>query len=230
MIIRKVACVFIRVKFNREAMNISVVIPAYNEACRLGAVLRSLVDCPSVDEILVIDDGSTDGTADVARTFKVQVISLPENRGKAAALDEGVKRARNEALLFLDADLVGLTIVHVERLVRAYSDRETDMVVGVFKNGRMNTDIAQKINPFASGQRVLSKELWERAKENVNKMDYGIEIALSKLAAKEGWRTEKVDLEGVTHILKEEKRGFVKGVKERLKMYGDMVKWLIKKV
>jgi glycosyltransferase involved in cell wall biosynthesis len=211
-------------------MNISVVVPAYNEACRIGAVLRSLVNCPSVDEILVIDDGSTDGTADVARTFNVQVISLPENRGKAAALDEGVRRAKNRDLLFLDADLVGLTTAHVERLIRAYSNEEINMVVGIFKNGRMNTDIAQKINPFASGQRILSKELWERAKENVDKMDYGIEIALSKLAAKEGWRTEKVTLDGVTHILKEEKRGFVKGMQERLKMYGDMLKWLIKKV
>ena len=67
-------------------------------------------------------------------------------------------------------------------------------------------------------------------KENIEKMDYGIEIALSKLAAKEGWRREKVKLDGVTHILKEEKRGFTKGVLDRFKMYGDMIKWLVKKV
>ncbi len=211
-------------------MNVSVVVPAYNEACRIGAVLRPLVSCSHVDEVIVVDDGSDDGTAEVASRLGVQVISLPENRGKAAALDEGVAQARNDILLFLDADLVGLKEEHIERFISAYRPREVDMVVGVFANGRMNTDIAQKINPFASGQRMLSKTLWERAKENVEEMDYGIEIALSKLAAKEGWRKERVKLDGVTHILKEEKRGFTRGVRDRLKMYGDMIRWLVKKV
>ena len=208
-----------------------MVVPAYNEASRISAVLTPLVECSSVDEVIVVDDGSNDGTAEVAQGFlDVQVISLPVNRGKAAALDEGVKKARNDALLFLDADLVGLTKKHVQRLVEVYHEQQADMVVGVFANGRMNTDIAQKINPFASGQRVLSRDLWQRAKENIEEMDYGIEIALSKLAAKEGWRRERVKLDGVTHILKEEKRGFKKGVLDRLKMYGDMIKWLVKKV
>jgi glycosyltransferase involved in cell wall biosynthesis len=211
-------------------MNVSVVVPAYNEAERIGAVLDPLTRCPSVNEVIVIDDGSTDGTAEVSRRHAVTVVSLAENRGKAAALDEGVNRARNDVLLFLDADLVGLKEEHVERLIAAYQPEEVDMVVGVFSNGRMNTDLAQRINPFASGQRVISKALWERAKENVREMNYGIEIALSRLAAKEGWRSEKVKLDGVTHILKEEKRGFAKGVLDRMKMYGDMIKWLVKKV
>lgn len=211
-------------------MKVSVVVPAYNEASRIGAVLEPLASCPSVDEVIVIDDGSDDGTAQVASRSGVEVVSLEQNRGKAAALDEGISRARNDVVFFLDADLVGLTAAHVERMIAAYVDGKTDMVVGVFANGRMNTDIAQKINPFASGQRLISKTLWERAKEYVAGMDYGIEIALSKLAVKEGWKTEKVKLPGVTHILKEEKRGFGKGLRDRLKMYGDMLKWLIKKV
>jgi len=211
-------------------MNISAVVPAYNEAARIGAVLRPLVSCPLVDEVIVVDDGSNDGTADVARKFGVKVIELPENRGKASALDAGVNAAKNDVLLFLDADLVGLRTEHIERLINAYRDGEVDMVVGVFTDGRVNTDLAQFINPFASGQRIISKALWDRAKEKVHEMDYGIEIALSKLAVKEGWRKEKVKLDGVTHVLKEEKRGFSQGIKERLKMYGDMIKWLIKKI
>ena len=61
-------------------------------------------------------------------------------------------------------------------------------------------------------------------------MDFGIEIALSRLAAKEDWAKEYVKLEGVTHVLKEEKRGFKRGMVERLKMYGHMIKWLFKKL
>ena len=211
-------------------MKVSAVVPAYNEASRIGAVLKPLVGCSAIDEVIVVDDGSDDGTAEMARQYAVDVVRLETNYGKAKALDEGVMRARNDVLLFLDADLVGLTEAHVEKLVRIYEDSGVDMLVGVFANGRKRTDFAQKLNPYASGQRMLTKKLWLRAKANVHEMNYGIEFALSKLAVKEGWSKEKVKLEGVTHVLKEEKRGFSNGVLERFKMYGNMMKWLFKKI
>jgi glycosyltransferase involved in cell wall biosynthesis len=211
-------------------MKVSAVVPAYNEASRIGAVLKPLVDCRFVDEVIVVDDGSSDGTAEAAKKYPVQVIRLGVNCGKAKALDEGVARARNDVLLFLDADLVGLTTEHVERFIGLYEHSGIDMVVGVFANGRKNTDFAQKFNPYASGQRMLTKKLWQRAKASVDEMNYGIEFALSRLAVKEGWSTEKIKLEGVTHVLKEEKRGFSDGMRERIRMYGDMIKWLFKKI
>jgi len=209
---------------------ISVVVPAYNEAGRIGAVLRPVLGSSLVDEVIVVDDGSDDGTSAEANAFPVRTISLLANGGKAAALDAGVSEARNDTLLFLDADLVGLTTAHVDRLITAYCAGSLDMAIGIFSSGRKNTDLAQKLNPYASGQRVLSRQIWERAKEYVSEMGYGIEFALSKLAAKEGWRKEHVKLDGVTHVLKEEKRGLAKGLIDRLKMYGDMIKWLFKKI
>jgi len=211
-------------------MGISVVVPAFNEAGRIGAVLEPILGSPMIDEVIVVDDGSDDGTAEAAEKFPVRVIRLPANRGKAAALDAGVSEATHDTFLFLDADLVGLLPSHVDDLVRAYREGNLDMAIGVFVSGRKGTDFAQLINPFASGQRVLSREIWERATKNGTEMDYGIEFALSKLAAKEGWAKEHVRLEGVTHVLKEEKRGFAKGMVDRFKMYGDMIKWLFKKI
>ena len=64
------------------------------------------------------------------------------------------------------------------------------IVVGVFADGRGPTDFAQKINPYASGQRVLSRKLWDRARENVEEMNFGLEMAPSRLASKEGWIKE----------------------------------------
>ncbi|MCI0478987.1 glycosyltransferase family 2 protein [Candidatus Uhrbacteria bacterium] len=211
-------------------MAISVIVPAYNEAGRIGAVLDPIAASKLIDEIIVVDDGSSDTTAAEAETHPVLLLRLPENRGKAAALDAGVSVARNDVFLFLDADLVGLKTEHVDELIRTFLDGDLDMAVGVFSDGRRNTDLAQRINPYASGQRVLRRRLWERAKENVHEMNFGIEIALSRLAAREDWKKAYVKLPGVTHVLKEEKRGFVRGLAERFRMYGDMIKWLFKRV
>ncbi|MFQ6117536.1 MAG: glycosyltransferase family 2 protein, partial [Candidatus Bipolaricaulia bacterium] len=158
-----------------------MIVPAYNEAERIGAVLQALIAAERVDEIIVVDDGSTDGTAEVAKRFGVKVLSLPQNMGKAAALDHGVKLARNDVFLFLDADLVGLRPEHVDRMIEAYERRGLYMVIGVFKEGRLNTDLSQVIAPYLSGQRVLNRDVWERVRKT-EKLEFGVEMALTKLS------------------------------------------------
>ncbi|MFP3939299.1 MAG: dolichyl-phosphate beta-glucosyltransferase [Thermoanaerobaculia bacterium] len=91
---------------------LSVIIPAYNEECRLGATLDRLtayLDERGLEhEILVVDDGSTDGTADVVRSYPAAAVRLVEqgtNRGKGAALRRGVAESRGRRVLLCDADL-----------------------------------------------------------------------------------------------------------------------------
>lgn len=211
-------------------MQVSAIIPAYNEAERIEAVLKPLKQSKTVQQIIVVDDGSTDETACIARTMGVEVRQLPLNGGKAAALNEGVHVASNEILLFLDADLVGLRPQQIDELAHTYFRQKADMVVGVFKNGRLNTDLSQIVAPYLSGQRILSKTLWKRLQQNVDYLDFGVEIALKKLSIKEGWCVVKVELDGVTHVMKEEKRGLSQGLKDRFKMYGDIVRSVFTKV
>jgi len=97
-------------------VKVSVVVPAYNEEKRLPATLARIGDYlrqagESEWEIVVVDDGSSDRTADVARAaapeagVPVEVVVLPRNRGKGAAIREGVVRTRGERVLVSDADL-----------------------------------------------------------------------------------------------------------------------------
>lgn len=211
-------------------MKVSAIIPAYNEAERIGAVLEPLLSAPSVGEIVVVDDGSTDGTAEVADGYGVHVVRLPVNRGKAAAMAAGVANAQGDVLLFLDADLTGLRVHHVEDMIRAYAEGDADVVIGVFREGRMATDLSQRIASFLSGQRVMSRKNWERASGAVEDTEFGIEAALTKLALKEGWRQKKVVLCGVSHVRKEEKRGFWAGMVDRMAMYWDVLKSFFKKI
>lgn len=94
-------------------VELSVVIPAYNEERRLPPALVDIIDfCDSTlktYEILVVEDGSHDNTADIVRKFErlrpqVRLISLPDNRGKGHAVRTGVVNARGKLILFADAD------------------------------------------------------------------------------------------------------------------------------
>jgi dolichyl-phosphate beta-glucosyltransferase len=97
-----------------EALDLSIVIPAYNEAERLPAGVRRihafLEERGLRGEILVVDDGSRDGTSGVTRALAAEIPELrllgyPVNRGKGFAVRTGMARARGDAVLFTDADL-----------------------------------------------------------------------------------------------------------------------------
>lgn len=96
-----------------RAVRLSLIIPAYNEEERLGTFLDDLVRYQShmtgyLHEILVVDDGSTDGTAALAERYAerlpLTIIRLRENRGKGAAVRKGVLAATGDAVVFMDAD------------------------------------------------------------------------------------------------------------------------------
>jgi len=88
-------------------MEISVVIPLYNKANEIGRALQSVKDqTVSPSEIIVVDDGSTDGGADVVKTFQLHNLRLvrQDNRGECAARNRGIQEAHGDLIAFLDAD------------------------------------------------------------------------------------------------------------------------------
>ncbi len=207
-------------------MDIAVVIPAFNEEERLPAVLEAVTACPSVRQVIVVDDGSQDKTAEVAQQFGVQVIRLPQNRGKGGAVWVGLQEVRQPFVVLLDADLKGLRPNHIETLVHPLLDG-TDMTLGVFRGGRLWTDLSHLIAPWVSGQRALPLH---RVRElpDLSNLGYGLEATLNKFAKEHGWRVRKVVLHGVSHVMKEEKLGLFRALRARAAMYWEVGKgWLV---
>ena len=206
-------------------MGIECIIPAYNEEKTIGNVIKAVKESNMIDNIVVVSDGSNDGTAAAARSLGVCVIEYSENRGKGAAIKIGVENTSSDILLLLDADLIGLTRKHVVDLLMPILKEEADMTVGVFSNGRFSTDLAQRIAPNLSGQRAVRRNIIDSI-NNLDIMRYGVEVALTQFANKKGYRVKTVELKDMTHIMKEEKLGFRKGFKLRMKMYWDIIKCL----
>ncbi len=116
---------------SRPVVDVVVVIPAFNESAGVGPTVNHVRTVASGTacsfEIVVVDDGSTDGTADEAEKNGARVIRLPENRGYGAALKAGIAESRSEYVIIIDADgtYPAEAIPTLLNLIR-----QNDMVVG----------------------------------------------------------------------------------------------------
>ena len=115
----------------------SIVIPAYNESARIPGTLRSVVECVRTSgwpaEIIVVDDGSKDATAEVVRAIaanapEIRLVQNPGNRGKGYSVRNGLLQALGEIVMFTDADL-SAPIEEAERLFAAIADG-ADIAIG----------------------------------------------------------------------------------------------------
>ncbi|WP_250403586.1 bifunctional polysaccharide deacetylase/glycosyltransferase family 2 protein [Streptomyces cellostaticus] len=119
---------------------VSVIIPAYNEKECIAATLGSLARSTHPIEIIVVDDGSTDGTPDIAESLglpNVRVIRQ-QNAGKPAALNNGVRQASHRIVVMMDGDTV-FEPDTVRQLVRPFADPQVGAVAGNAKVGNRRT-------------------------------------------------------------------------------------------
>lgn len=204
---------------------VGVVIPAYNEAERIERVLKVVLETACVNEVVVVDDGSEDGTSDIVVNYihdgGVKLVRLPTNRGKAMAVWVGICRITNPVVVLLDADLIGLRSRHIELLAMPIICGNADMTIGIFRKGRLATDWSHRIAPSISGQRGIRKELLLKL-PSPNGLGYGLEAFLNQWAKRYGWNVRHVILEGVSHVTKEEKLGLLRAIIARSRMYWDI--------
>lgn len=208
-----------------QSPQLSIIIPAYNEAERIESVLRVVMDSKLADEVIVVDDGSADDTAAAAEQAGAVVLRHQQNRGKARAMLTGLESSSGECVAFLDADLLNITSGHLADLVTPVLDGGAQATLGVFRGGRAPTAIGQRIAPTMSGQRCLRRELlsgfdgWGSG--------FGIETAINAHLRRSGVELRVVEWHGAAQVMKEEKRGVLRGLWARLKMYWEMlVAWL----
>ena len=210
-------------------MKVSVIIPAYNEAERIGAVIGAALACPDADDVVVVDDGSEDDTVVVAKEYGVRVIALPINVGKGGAMATAIAETDADVLVFIDADLQGLRPRHVTALIKPLKeDKDLMITAGRFRGGRLSTNLSQMVVPSINSQRAIRRSLLERVPD-FSDSRFGVETIINNYVKKNKISMMEIPLEGVAQYLKEEKEGLVKGVGNRAKMYGDIIKQRVPK-
>jgi glycosyltransferase involved in cell wall biosynthesis len=196
--------------------DVAVVIPARNESDRIAATVRAAAGLPGVDIVIVVDDGSTDGTAAAAQEAGASVMRHARNRGKAAAMETGAEAVRlledNEQrdhpryLLFLDADLAE-TAAGAAPLTEPVREGRADMTIAVFStrvkqgghgfvvglsgSGIMRATGWRPAQPL-NGQRCLTRAAFEAARPLAP--GFGAETGLTIDLLRQGMRITEVEV------------------------------------
>ena len=209
---------------SNNSVKAAIIIPAYNEASRVGQVIEAALASREADEIIIVDDGSSDGTADAAAKYAVTVVRRSRNVGKGGAMVAGMKATDADILAFIDADLTGLSPDHLDDLIKPLKDDVTiEMTAGRFVGGRAATNMSQMLMPSINSQRAIRRSLLERVPD-FKKSRFGVETIINDYVKSAKAKTLVVKLDGVSQVMKEEKRGFAKGAGARAKMYRDIIK------
>jgi LmbE family N-acetylglucosaminyl deacetylase/glycosyltransferase involved in cell wall biosynthesis len=211
---------------------IAAILTARNEAGRIGGVLAVLRQVEALDEIIVIDDGSRDQTANEVRQAtlldkRIRLLQHVVNQGKGQAIFTGRHATQAPYLLLLDSDLVDLKPQQVCDLIQPVLDGKADMTVGLFRGGPWSTDLPHIVTPWLTGQRCIKSYLLDEIPLEAAR-GYGFETALTVAARNLRWRVRRVFLRGVSHPISEVHRGLLRGFMNRMKMYSQIARaWRI---
>ena len=205
-------------------MKVAVIIPAHNEAVRIGETVRAVAAVPGVTRVVVVDDGSTDDTDRVAEVAGAKVVRRYGNRGKGTALEAGASRVADaDIVLLLDADL-GESASQASLLLAPVLAGDADMTIAGFPpaqgkagfglvKGLAHWGIARLAGGFdarapLSGQRALTRGCLATVRPF--SAGYGAEVGLTVRALRAGFRLAEVpttmahaatgrDLKGFVH-------------------------------
>lgn len=211
-------------------MKLSVIIPAHNEEKTIGEIIRRVKAADSLGlakEIIVIDDGSRDGTAKAARGEGDDIILVKHerNKGKGAALISGLQKASGDVMLIQDADLE-YNPADYPALLRPILCGEADVVYGsrlisnqprrvlFFHHYLANKLISFLSNVFTNlnlsdietGYKVFKKEVADQISPRLTSPRFGIEVELTARIARGGWRVYEVGISYAGRTYKEGKK------------------------
>jgi glycosyltransferase involved in cell wall biosynthesis len=189
-----------------QKRDVLILIPAWNEARRVGQVIHAL---PEGMQVLVVDDGSSDGTPEVARRTDAEVICHEKNQGKGVALMTGFRWGLEHAysaVITLDADGQHDPL-EVTKFINAYNRASADLIIGrrstrempfprnfanAFGSWILSLVLGLKIFDNQSGYRLHSRAFLEKLESRRTGFEFEVDVILQALEL--GFRLDWVDI------------------------------------
>jgi glycosyltransferase involved in cell wall biosynthesis len=202
---------------------VSCIIPAYNEGLRIKKILSCVYNHPLINEIIVVDDGSTDDTQKIVKEFRdIKLVRYPKNKGKSYAVMRGIKLSKYKILLLLDADLNGLNKKEVSDLLNPVLNNRAEATISL----RSNTFLIFKllgIDPL-SGERVFHKKLIKNYKRLKYIPCFGLEVFINENILKEKVKLKIIRWNKIKDTRKYKKFGLLRGTLGDIKTVWDIFK------
>lgn len=201
------------------------IVPTFNEANRIENVLNVLTHSKYINNVIVVDDGSTDNTNAQLQNFPgIQLIRLEQNHGKGEAVKEGLKQVTTHAVFLFDADLLGLKEENIQEMHDTYCQNPTSLVVGLRQKSRIYAQhwLRAHALPLIAGERLLSTDDLREIMKNKGTADYGLEPYMNAYFKKNKKKIKTVLLKGVNDVPKWKKSTY--GLLPQIKEAGNIVK------
>ncbi len=177
---------------------ISVIIPCYNEELWVEQAINLLLVCPTVDEVVAVNDGSKDKTGEILSKYsdKIRVISYKKNMGKGCAMAQGIREARGEIVVFMDAHHLNIKDCHISQLTMPLIKNQADAVLG--------TTISFSIDPFwrLTGFRAYRRDDLLPYLPELGKTRFGAEVYLNEVFKDK--RRKVVKFKDLVHMIKQQ--------------------------
>ena len=179
--------------------SVSAIVPVFNEEKTVGDVVKALVNSKLISEVICINDGSTDGSRAILKSFgkRIVFIDLKENHGKGYAVGLGVEKAKGEIIVFFDSDLKGLNDRHINVLIKPLlSDEKVSGVIGVPREST-SVPMRELFNSVYGERAYHRKDLLPHVKK-LKGTRRGVELFLNSIFIKK--KVLIFHLHSLTHI------------------------------
>lgn len=208
-------------------MIVTCLIPFFNERDRILNVLDEVVKVKALGQILLIDDGSTDGSAEQVKEKypKLTILHNKKNLGKTEAVSVGLRHAKGAYILLLDADLQELKYKEIEKGINAIKkNQKIDMIIF----NRIKSSFIVKISRGAvltCGQRIIQKEDLLQTLSLYKPKGYELEFALNQYMMDNQKKVYWLPLSAF-NTKSTEKQGFNKGTQKIIHMHMEIFNYL----
>lgn len=212
----------------------SAIVCAYNEEKYLASVLDALVATETVEEVIVVDDGSIDRTAAIAARYcergLIRLIRLFPNAGKGAAMAAGVEKAQGDILLFVDADLENWSPEYAKKVIEPVASGRTMMTIGYPIRERDTWDMIDplKLQRKIAGERALWRKDLLPLLDQMRPSRFGVETLINLHYAERHLSVLMVQLRGLKHLVKFEKKlgphVFLEYIREGMEIFRVFIK------